>query len=82
MNIIRINLDYNVNNEGGGDLKSRSGSETSDIPEQTITAVGVGKPKPPTPMPDQGSDDGIKMDQNVQPNSELFSVDKMNISEY
>ena len=65
---------------GGGGLKSGSGSETSDEPEPTITVVGVGQPMPPTPISDQGSDDGIEMDQSVQPNSELFSVENMNIS--
>ena len=69
------NLDYSVSDEGGG-----SGSETSDEPEPTITEVGVGKHNPPTSIPDQGSDDGIEMDQSDQPNSELFSVDNMNIS--
>ena len=73
-------MDYSVSDEGGGGLKSGSGSETSDEPEPTITTVGVGKHKPPTPIPDQASDDGIEMDQSVQPNSELFSVDNMNIS--
>ena len=71
------NLDYSVSDEGGG-----SGSETSDEPEPTITEVGVGKPNPPTSIPDQGSDDGIEMDQSDQPNCELFSVDNMNISVY
>ena len=66
-----INLDCSVSNEGGGGLKSGSGSETSDESEQTITAVGVGKHKPPTHIPDQGSDDGIEMDQSVQPNSDF-----------
>ena len=75
-----INLDCSVSDEGGGGLKSGSGSETSDEPEPTITAFGVGKHKPPTPIPDQGSDDGIELDQSVQLNSELFSVDNMNIS--
>ena len=63
------NLDYSVSDEGGGGLKSGSGSETSDELEPTITEVGEGKHKPPTSIPDQGSDDGIEMDQSVQPNS-------------
>ena len=56
-----INLDCSVSDEGGGGLKSGSGSETSDEPEPTITAVGVGNHMPPTPIPDQGSDDRIEM---------------------
>ena len=60
-----MHLDCGVSDEGGGGLKSRSGSKTSNEPEPTITAIGVWKPKPPTPIPDQGSDDGIEMDQSV-----------------
>ena len=75
-----IHLDCSVSDERGGGLKSGFGLETSDEPEPTITAVWVVKSKPPTPIPDQGSDDGIEMDQSVQPNSELFPMDNRNIS--
>ena len=73
------NLECSVNYEGGG-LKLGSGSETSDEHEPTIKPVRVWKPKHPTPIPDQGSDDGIEMNQSVQPNSELFSMDNINLS--
>ena len=38
------------------------------------------KPKPRTPIPDEGSNDRFEMDQCVKPNPEFISMDNMNVS--
>ena len=58
----------------------KSGSGTSDEPESMITSVGEGKPTHPTLRPDQGSDNGLEMDQGVQPKPELLTIDNINLS--